>query len=82
MASLYSVQYSEDSVTGAMYVGNGVIAGFDVYGARYQGSYQDMGSDRHARKPGTKPSIKHVKPAGTRHRNCKHLTYPLHMRRI
>ena len=27
MASLYSVQYSEDSVTGAMYVGNGVIAG-------------------------------------------------------
>lgn len=35
MASLYSMQYSEDAVTGAMYVGNGVIAGFDVYGARY-----------------------------------------------
>lgn len=43
MASLYSMQYSEDAVTGAMYVGNGVIAGFDVYGARYQGSYQDSG---------------------------------------
>jgi hypothetical protein len=43
MASLYSLQYSEDSVTGAMYVGNGVIAEFDVYGARYQGSHQDSG---------------------------------------
>ena len=43
MASLYSIKYAENSVTGAMYVGNGVIAGFDIYGARYQGSSQDNG---------------------------------------
>jgi hypothetical protein len=40
------------------------------------------GSDSHARKPGTKSRTKQAKPPRTRLRICKHLTDPLHMRRI
>ena len=45
MAGLYSIQYSGQTGVGAgaLYVGNGVIAGFDMYGGRYQGSYKDNG---------------------------------------
>jgi hypothetical protein len=43
MASLYSVQYSGQTGTGAgaIYVGNGVIAGFDIFGGRYNGTYTE-----------------------------------------
>ena len=45
MAGLYSIQYSGQTGVGAgaLYVGNGVIAGFDTYGGRYQGTYKDNG---------------------------------------
>jgi hypothetical protein len=45
MAGLYSIQYSGQTGVGAgaLYVGNGVIAGFDMYGGRYQGTYKDNG---------------------------------------
>lgn len=43
MASLYGVQYAGQTGTGvgAMYVGGGVIAGFDIYGGRYKGNYTE-----------------------------------------
>jgi Transposase DDE domain group 1 len=46
-----------------------------------RGSYQGMGPDSHAPKPRTKSSTKGAKPARTRLRICKDLTWPLHMRR-
>ncbi len=45
MAALYGVSYAGQTGAGvgAMYVGNGVIAGFDIYGGRYKGSYTEDG---------------------------------------
>ena len=45
MASLYAVHYSGQTEAGggAMYVGNGVVAGFDIYGGRYKGTYTENG---------------------------------------
>lgn len=43
MAALFAVSYAGQvgSGVGAMYVGNGVIAGFDIYGGRYKGTYTE-----------------------------------------
>ena len=45
MAALYSVQYPGRAGlgSGAMYVGNGAMAGFDIYGGRYKASYREAG---------------------------------------
>jgi hypothetical protein len=45
MASLYAIQYSGQTGVGAgaLYVGNGVIVGFDMSGGRYDGTYKDNG---------------------------------------
>lgn len=44
MASLYYVKYVGETGTGAgaMYVGNGVVAGFDISGGRYTGTYTEQ----------------------------------------
>jgi hypothetical protein len=43
MAELFAVQYAGKTGTGAgaMYIGNGQIAGFDIYGGRYKGTYTE-----------------------------------------
>src|SRR5262245_41847190 len=43
MAALYSLQYAGQTGggVGAMYVGNGIVAGFDAYGGRFNGTYTD-----------------------------------------
>lgn len=45
MAALYAVQYAGQTGVGvgAMYVGNGIIAGFDIYGGSYSGTYVESG---------------------------------------
>jgi len=45
MSWLYSVQYTGAAGfgSGAFYIGNGVIAGFDIYGGRYSGTYDEQG---------------------------------------
>jgi len=45
MAALYSVQYAGKTGVGvgAMYFGDGIIAGFDMYGGRYKGKYTESG---------------------------------------
>jgi hypothetical protein len=44
MASLYGVQYAGENGTGmgALYLGNGVIAGFDLYGGHFKGTYTEQ----------------------------------------
>lgn len=43
MASLYGLTYvgKEGSGLGAMYIGSGTIAGFDIYGGQYKGTYTE-----------------------------------------
>ena len=43
MAALYGLSYSEQQGAGmgAMYIGDGKVAGFDIYGGRYSGIYTE-----------------------------------------
>jgi len=43
MAMMYGIQYSGENGAGlgALYVGNGVMAGFDIYGNRFGGTYKE-----------------------------------------
>ena len=44
MAALYSLQYAGQTGggAGAIYVGNGIVAGFDTYGGRFNGTYTEQ----------------------------------------
>ena len=44
MATLYEVQYwGRGAGLGTLYVGNGVVAGFDIFGGHYKGNYSEQG---------------------------------------